>query len=240
MIDYKGISVRFYIFLINLGSIICFFCPTKILQTVLEPPTTMDNATAVQDDDMPVPPEQLTLEKETQTTMELVHCACCSKTKPKARLKNSSFQWNGRPKMIDKGNQIFPESSKPDEMPNAMPVDVLSDQPSDEPSDDSSEDDNDYDDDYDIDDDQRDPDYIPCEEEDEDDFELNHTDGGCSGGRKFLVFEEELLAAFSTCLMCGHPTTRKISAVIGTFCRIKQYCMNCNFERLWSSQPIVI
>ncbi|XP_071950777.1 uncharacterized protein [Antedon mediterranea] len=39
--------------------------------------------------------------------------------------------------------------------------------------------------------------------------------------------------------MCGHPSTSRIASTIGTFCRVKQECINCDFQRIWSSQPFI-
>ena len=57
--------------------------------------------------------------------------------------------------------------------------------------------------------------------------------------RKFLVFEDQLLALFQTCSICTWMSTAEIACILGTLVKIKQQCTNCGYVRTWSSQPCI-
>jgi hypothetical protein len=56
--------------------------------------------------------------------------------------------------------------------------------------------------------------------------------------RKFLVFEDNLLQLFSTCLMCGQHTEANVCQIQGTYAAVRQSC-ECGHSRRWESQPKV-
>ena len=56
---------------------------------------------------------------------------------------------------------------------------------------------------------------------------------------KYIVFECALLTLFQFCIKCQLPTPSITKLVNGTFIRIKQWCQNCEAERIWDSQPFI-
>ncbi|XP_033109886.1 uncharacterized protein LOC117111121 [Anneissia japonica] len=88
-----------------------------------------------------------------------------------------------------------------------------------------------------------DPDYEPFDdiemEADQGEDDVDHVAGDVYKGRKFLVYEDQLLAAFQLCPVCSSPAKGSVCAVQGTFCRIRQVCASCNFKRMWESQPMI-
>ena len=57
--------------------------------------------------------------------------------------------------------------------------------------------------------------------------------------KKFMVFEECLLALFKKCRNCGDSSTRITTKTTGTFLGIIQNCSNCCYTFKWDSQPVI-
>ena len=54
---------------------------------------------------------------------------------------------------------------------------------------------------------------------------------------KYIVFKSSLLELFTHCSLCHIACTGKVAYKKGTFIAIRQSCVHCGHQRLWSSQP---
>ena len=57
--------------------------------------------------------------------------------------------------------------------------------------------------------------------------------------KKFVVFEECLMALFKKCRNCQAEGTNVKTRVLGTFLTVTQHCSNCLFTFSWDSQPMI-
>ncbi|XP_053403232.1 uncharacterized protein LOC123530221 [Mercenaria mercenaria] len=89
-------------------------------------------------------------------------------------------------------------------------------------------------------DNESDADYNPADDtfstEPDPDIDQNLTETDPKAQRKFLVFEENLLALFQVCPECCHSSSSEISQVQGSYVAIRQEC-SCGYQRRWESQP---
>lgn len=56
--------------------------------------------------------------------------------------------------------------------------------------------------------------------------------------KKYIVFEECLMALFAKCRICGGATD-VTKHTLGTFLRVKQLCIQCDTSYEWDSQPFI-
>ena len=54
---------------------------------------------------------------------------------------------------------------------------------------------------------------------------------------KYIVFKSSLLELFTHCSSCHIACNGKLAYKKGTFIAIRQSCIHCGHQRLWSSQP---
>ncbi|XP_033114961.1 serine-aspartate repeat-containing protein C-like isoform X2 [Anneissia japonica] len=187
--------------------------------------------------------------------LEPVHCGCCQKNRK--RTKTADFSVQFQTKMADKGMQIFPEkqhnesgfaigiedNNTEDETEDDTDNDTESDTEDDTDNDTESNtekeaEDEDDDVNNDTEDDPNDPDYDPSEDIDVEpevynEGNVDYVQGDLYKGRKFLVYEDQLLAAFWNCPMCSAQTDSTVCSVRSTFCRMRQLCSSLDFKRVW-------
>lgn len=56
---------------------------------------------------------------------------------------------------------------------------------------------------------------------------------------KFIVFLSCLMELFAFCPLCTEPASAEVSKIIGTLIHVTQKCSNCNYARVWRSQPYI-
>ncbi len=57
--------------------------------------------------------------------------------------------------------------------------------------------------------------------------------------KKYIVFEDNLLALFEKCPCCGHKSTELTKRTVGTNVHIRQQCSHCSYLNEWHSQPFI-
>ena len=56
--------------------------------------------------------------------------------------------------------------------------------------------------------------------------------------KKYIVFESCLLSLFAACPICDQQAKVK-TRTTGTFLCVTQSCGDCDYQRIWESQPII-
>ncbi|KAJ8309514.1 hypothetical protein KUTeg_014388 [Tegillarca granosa] len=65
---------------------------------------------------------------------------------------------------------------------------------------------------------------------------LHDSEGNAS---KYIVYQSYLLELFHNCPRCADPTSCIIKHIRGSMLCVQQDCIQCNFHRVWYSQPMI-